>query len=564
MLIIILAIVAGSTEKSVQINDNSVMHITLDYPITDRTSNNLISNFSMNTLQGKVNLGLNDLLKNIQDASRDPKIRGIYLDAGIVIASYPTIDEIREGLIEFKKSGKFILAYADNYTQQGYFLASVADSIFLNPRGLLFFNGLNSESMFISRLLKKAGISMQVFKGSDNKYKSAIEFFTEEKMTEESAGQRSKYIQSAWSYLLTKISETRNISIDSLDQLADSLSLEPNEKLVSKKLIDGYRYKDQIINNLHKLTGRVLSDKIEIISIHEYTNNKIELAKAPNKIAVIFAEGEMVPGESSDGNMGSETISQILRDIRNDSSIKAAVLRINSGGGSAQAAEIIWREAALLSKTKPFIVSMGSAAASGGYYIAAPAQFIMANSMTITGSIGVFGLIPNIQELLNDKLGITYDGVKTNTYADIFNMSRPMTSGEKIIMQSSINNTYKTFVERVAQGRGLSSKLIDQIGRGQIFSGIDAIEIGLVDQIGGLSSAIKQVAEMANVKNYETIEYPKELTLLEQVFNTTENKIKLSIIRSQLPAEYIEFERIKNIMKADKIQTRMAFDVNAN
>ena len=491
----------SSQDQDVKIKANTILHVELNQIIADRSNNNPFENIDFSSFKPTTQLGLNDILKNIKKAKTDPNIDGIYLDFTAIPAGIATIEEIRNALIDFKSSEKFILAYADVYTQPSYYLASVADKIYLNPEGQMMFVGLRSEIMFFKEALKKLGVEPQIIR--HGRFKSAVEPFMYTKMSDDNRLQIMTFIGSIWDHILTGISEERNVSVDDLKVFADNMTINDAKSAVDNNLIDGLKYKDEILSELAERTSKTDIDKIESISLAKYNKvpdtNRKKLEK--DKIAVVYASGNVIMGEGQEGTIGSDRISRALRKARQDSSVKAIVFRVNSGGGSALASEVIWREVKLAQEVKPVIASLGDVAASGGYYIVAPAQKIIASPNTITGSIGVFGVLPNGKELLNEKLGIHVDVAKTNKFADMGSFARPLTAQEKDLIQVSIENIYKTFVNHVAEGRNMKFEDVDKIGEGRVWSGANALEIGLIDGFGGLDEAIILAAEAANIES---------------------------------------------------------------
>ncbi|MDA3952977.1 MAG: signal peptide peptidase SppA [Bacteroidales bacterium] len=551
----------SSQDQVAEIKPQTVLHVQLSQPIMDRSNNNPMDNFDFSTFKPIIQLGLNDILKNLEKAKNDSDIEGIYLDLTIIPSGIATIGEIRNALINFKESGKFILAYADSYTQPTYYLASIADKIYLNPEGLVTFVGLRSEIMFFKEAMAKLGIEPQIIR--HGKFKSAVEPFMYTKMSEENREQVMMYMGSIWNQILDGISKERQISTKTLNKLADNLILNNAQSAVDNGLIDGLKYKDEILDELVELTGKSDDDKIEAISLERYTHVTIKKRKSfeKNKIAVIYASGSVMMGEGPEGTIGSDRISKAIRKARKDSSIKAIVFRVNSGGGSALASEIIWREVKLAQEVKPVIASLGDVAASGGYYIVAPAQKIIASPNTITGSIGVFGLLFNGKELLNKKLGIHVDVAKTNKFSDIGSFSRRLTAQEREVIQGSVEEIYKTFTKHVADGRNMTIKEVDDIGQGRVWSGTNALDIGLIDGFGGLDEAIKLAAEEANIENYRIVNLPKLKEPLEQLLEDFQGNVKASILKQELGTEYKYYKTLRNITAQDGIQARIPYEV---
>ena len=551
----------SSQDQAVKIKSHTVLHMQLDRPIMDRSNKNPMESFDFSSFKPVTKLGLNDILKNLNKAKNDSDIDGIYLDLTFIPTGIATIEEIRNALINFKESGKFILAYADTYTQATYYLASVADKIYLNPEGILTFVGLRSEIMFFKDAMAKLGVEPQIIR--HGKFKSAVEPFMYKKMSEENREQIMTYMGSIWNNMLDGISNERKISIKTLNELADNLTLKNAQAAIDNGLIDGLKYKDEVLTELAELTGKTNDEKIETVSLGKYFKvpNKKRKSLERNKIAVIYASGNVMMGEGAEGTIGSDRISKAIRKARKDSSIKAIVFRVNSGGGSALASEVIWREVKLAQEVKPVIASLGDVAASGGYYIVAPAQKIIAGPNTITGSIGVFGLLFNGKDLLNNKLGIHVDVAKTNKYADMGTFSRKLTAQEREVIQYSVEEIYETFITHVAEGRNMTKEEVDEIGQGRVWSGANAIDIGLIDGFGGLEDAIKLAAEAANLDSYRIIDLPKLKDPFEKLLEDLQGNVKVSILKQELGTEYKYYKTLQNLRNMQGIQARIPYEV---
>jgi len=558
---IVGAIVSSADKKEVKIEPNSILYVDLKQEIVDRGSEDPFKGFDFASFQPNSPIGLNQILKAIANAKEDSNIKGILLELDAVNAGAATTEEIRNALIDFKSSGKFIYAYSDTYSQKAYYLASVADSVFLNPEGMIEWLGLRSEIMFFKKTLEKLGVEPQILR--HGKFKSAVEPFMLDKMSPENREQTLTYVSSIWNQWVKGISETRGISADKLNSMANNMEIFNAKKALENKLVDGLIYKDELIATLKTKLGIEEKKDISSIELKKYFKAP-EVAKrkfSKDKIAVIYASGEIGMGEGGDDNIGSEGLSRTIRKARRDSSIKAIVFRINSPGGSALASEVIWREVDLAAKVKPVIVSMGDVAASGGYYIAAPATTIMANPTTITGSIGVFGLFFNLQKALDNKLGITVDVVKTNDHADFFSVYRPMTAEEKAVGQMFIEQTYQTFIGHVSAGRGIPVEQVDAIGQGRVWSGVNAKDIKLVDEFGGLTDAIKLAAEKAGLENYRLVELPKQKKLFEQLMEDMSAEAKAWMLKDELGLSFKVYNRIKSMLNNQGVQARMPYDI---
>lgn len=558
---IVGAIVSSADKKEVKVEPNSILYIDLKQEIVDRGSEDPFKGFDFASFQPNSPIGLNQILKAIANAKEDSNIKGILMELDVVNAGAATTEEIRNALIDFKSSGKFIYAYSDTYSQKAYYLASVADSVFINPEGMIEWLGLRSEIMFFKKALEKLGVEPQILR--HGKFKSAVEPFMLDKMSPENREQTLTYISSIWNQWVKGISETRGIPADKLNSMASNMEIFNAKKALENKLVDGLIYKDELIATLKSKLGVEEKKDISSIELKKYFNvpevTKRKFTK--DKIAVIYASGEIGMGDGGDDQIGSEGLSRTIRKARRDSSIKAIVFRINSPGGSALASEVIWREVDLAAKVKPVIVSMGDVAASGGYYIAAPATTIMANPTTITGSIGVFGLFFNLQKALDNKVGITVDVVKTNDHADFFSVFRPMTAEEKAVGQMFIEQTYQTFIGHVSAGRGIPVEQVDAIGQGRVWSGVNAKDIKLIDEFGGLNDAIKLAAQKAKLENYRLVEMPKQKKFFEQLMEEMSTEAKAWILKDELGSSFKAYSRIKSMLNNQGVQARMPYDI---
>ena len=562
LFIIFISVIVASagSDKKVEVAANSVMHISLDYPISERTDKNPLAEFDFMGFESKKTLGLKEILAGIKEAKNDENIKGIYLDASSVSSGFATIEEIRNGLIDFKKSGKFIVAYSEVYSQGAYYLATVADKIYLNPEGLVDFRGLSSESMFFKGSLDKLGIEAQIIKVGT--YKSAVEPFILDRMSEPNRRQVTSFLGSMYDHFLTKISESRKIPKNTLFAIADSAKIRDPKDAVAFKMIDGLLYKDQVLEELKSRTGIDKKKDVKSVTIEEYAGNEdTDGSASSNRIAVIYANGEIISGEGNDKTMGSERISRAIRKARTDDKVKAVVLRVNSPGGSALASDVMWREVVLTKKVKPVIVSMGDVAASGGYYIACAADSIFAQPNTITGSIGVFGIIPNMQKFFNDKLGITFDGVKTGRYADLGDVSRPLTEDERLIIQHQVNKIYNTFTKKVADGRNKSQAYIDSIGQGRVWSGTEALNNGLVDRLGDIDDAIASAAKKAKLSDYKIVSYPTQVSPFKSLFDDSADKVRVYFAKRELGENFTYYEQLKSALSVSGIQARMPYNI---
>ncbi len=563
---IVIAIIAGVSASATQgtkteVKTNSILELRLEGQITERLTdeNELLANF---TLPGQEDIikvqGLNNILTSIKAAATDPNIKGIYIRSNMFAAGFSTLKEIRDALIEFKTSGKFIVAYADNYSQKGYYIASVADKVYINPIGMLDIHGLSSQTMFLKKTLEKVGVEMTIIK--HGKYKSAVEPFLGDKMSEESKEQTTILLNDFWNIYCNEINASRNVSKEMLDRYANQMGgLQNTQIAINYKLIDKTMYYDEMSDELKRLSGRE-DKKIRSLSTAKYASQVVTKTETQDEIAIIYASGAIDGGSSSNEGINSKKLVETIRKAREDDDIKAIVLRINSPGGSAYGSEQIWREVTLAREGKPFIVSMGDVAASGGYYIACAAHSIVAQPNTITGSIGIFGMFPNISQL-DQKLGLTFDGVKTNLLADFLNPNRPVTTAEKRILQNYIENGYDNFITRCADGRHTTKEAIDKIGQGRVWSGEDAKDLGLVDKLGNINDAITLAAEMAGLEDYNLQELPKAKPLIESLMESLNAQVKTSMMKVRYGEAYKVFEYATRIKGMQGIQARMPYEI---
>lgn len=561
LLIIVGAVVLSSSlstagdEESVSVKENSVLYITLNHGVVDHETSD---GFPFAQAD---NVGLDNILRALKNAETDENIKGIFMDISDVNMGMASVEELRNALIDFKKSNKFVIAYSDFYSQGAYYLSSVADQVYVNPQGGIEFKGLAANLIFIKGTLEKLGIEAQIIR--HGKFKSAIEPLINEKMSEANRLQTRTYVGALWNQMLDGISKSRKISKEQLQMIADSLLSLDAAVAVQYKMADGLKYKDEVLTMIKEKSGAESIDKINFVSLKSYV--KVDFKEVntdrKNKIAVIFAEGEIVDGKGGDSNVGGATLSRRIREARLDEHVKAIVLRVNSPGGSALASEIIWREVVLTKKVKPVIVSMGDVAASGGYYIACAADTIVAQPNTITGSIGVFGVIPNTKGLL-DKIGVTTDTVKFGKYSDMGNTSRPLTEGERTIIQKQIEQIYDVFITHVAEGRGLSKADVDSIGQGRVWSGIDAKSKGLVDVLGGLDVAIDIAVKKAKLEKYSVSYLPYTQKWLNKIMNSDNEDDKVDVlIKKELGGDYKYYQYLQSARNMRGIQARLPYQL---
>lgn len=561
-MIILISVASLSKTETVVAPSNSILQLSLEEEIHDRPSSDPFNFVNLSKFEIDKKLGLNDVLKSLEKAASDDNIKGILLELGSIPSGLATIEEIRNALIKFKESGKFIISYGEVYSQKAYYMASVADEVYLNPEGFIEFKGLAGQVMFIKGLLDKFDIETTIIRGKNNKFKSAVEPLMYDKMSEANKEQTRVYVTSLWDNMLEGISNSRNISTENLNAIADGLEIKSAELAVQYKLVDDIVYKDELLDKLRDKLGLDPDKKISNITLKKYFDvpavKKIK-KRSKNKIAVIYAQGEIKSGKQDEMTISSDRLSKTIRKARLDEKIKAIVLRVNSPGGSALASEVIYREVVLAKKEKPLIVSMGNLAASGGYYIACGADKIYANPTTLTGSIGVFGIMPNFQATLKNWLGITFDGVNTNTYSDFGSAVRPMSPYEENVIRYFIEDIYDTFISHVAEGRNMTTAQVDSIGQGRVWCGVDAKKIGLVDEFGGLKLAIKEAAKMAELDEYRTVSLPVQKDFFEKLIDDLSINMSTKSLVKELGENYDYFTFIRDLSEMDKYQARLPF-----
>lgn len=558
---IIGSIIAMSGDEETKVKPNSVLHITWKSNIVDRAGDNPLEGFDFATMQSKKPVGLYDILNNLDKASKDDRIKGIFLDMEELPAGLATSVEIRDKMLEFKKSGKFIISYANNYSQNSYYLASIADEIYMNPEGMVMFKGLHSQLMFYKDILKKFDVDVQIIRGPDNKYKSAVEPFMRSHISEANKEQLETLLNSVWGNIVASIGESRGISINDLQKIADKLEISTSEKALEYNFIDGALYRDELIDILKERTGKKSDDKLSLVAFGKYTSAKIKEEKglAKDKIAIVFAEGSIVQGKGGEGQIGSETMAKAISKARKNDKVKAIVFRVNSPGGDALASEVIRREIELAIQDKPVIVSMGNLAASGGYWISTNADHIFAQPTTITGSIGVFGVIPNFKGLLNKQLLINVDDVMTNENSDYIDVMKPLSPFQLAKLNESITDIYNDFTSLVAKTRNLEVSYVDSIARGRVWSGVDAIEIGLIDEFGGLEDAIAYAKEKAGIDKYRIKTYPEKKEFFEQLMEELTGSVSQKVIKNELGDYYKYYQNMKTVSEMQGVQARMPY-----
>ena len=551
---------AAAGKKAVDIPEKSVLVIKTGAMIPDRTTTNPFAMFDPVTRSLTQTPGLNEILKNLRNAAEDENISGILIDNGTMPSGWATADEIRTALEEFKESGKFIYSYSDYIMmQESYFISTAADNIWLSPASMFDFKGLASEVTFYREALEKLGIEVQVIR--HGKFKGAVEPYMLDKLSDENRSQISEYVGSIWGHVVKAISEARGLSVETVMQLADDLAGYDLARMTGAGMIDGTIYRDQLEDSIRVAAGIEEGKKINYVPMSKYSKVPVKQSGVAGrkKIAVLFAEGSIVMGEGDDTNIGGNRYVTEMRKLRLDTTVKAVVFRVNSRGGNAIASDLIWREVELTSKAKPVIVSMGNYAASGGYYISAAAEKIIASPVTLTGSIGVFGLIPNAQVFLDKKLGINSDVVRTNSHSDAPSLTRPLNTFEKEALQANVERTYSTFTGVVASGRGMRQTAVDSIGQGHVWSGADAIGIGLVDSFGGLNAAISEAASMAGLESYRVIERPEATDFYTKLLKEMTGMARANAVRRELGEASRYYYEMKEIISSAGVQAVMPY-----
>ena len=564
MMSIIGMIASGNAAQNVE--KNSVFVLNLSGTISEQGSENPLSMF---TGDNSLNSGLNDILSSIKKAKANDDIKGIYIEAGALMTNYATLQEIRNALADFRKSGKWIVAYGDFYTQGAYYVASVADKVYINPKGIVDWHGIGAQTMFYKDFMAKFGVKWEVVKVGT--FKSATETFTEEKMSDANRLQTKTFIDGTWRNVCDAVSKSRGISVDSLNSYADSyLALQATETLMKAKMVDGMMYGDQVKDAVKKMMKLEKDDDISQLTLNDMLNVKDGKVEG-SEIAVYYAEGDIVQDPKAATMFGnnnyiaSRKVCKDLEDLMNDDDVKAVVVRINSGGGDAYASEQMWHQMSELRKVKPVVVSMGDYAASGAYYMSAPASWIVAQPNTLTGSIGIFAVIPDLSGLVTTKLGVRFDEVKTNRNSTFGNlMARPFNAEEKAMLQASVNRGYSLFRQRVAEGRRLPVESVEMIAQGRVWLATDALNIKLVDQLGGIDDAVKKAAQLAKLKDYYTSDYPAAASWMDAMLNSMSSSGTYldEQLRQTLGDFYQPFTMLRSIDKREAIQARIPYAIS--
>lgn len=552
-----VASIPGYGDESASISQNSIYAPSLSTPIVERAVENPFSAFGDDFPGFQTQMALPTLLKTIRHAKDNPKINALFLDLSVVMAGRAQMQEIRDELEDFKSSGKPIYAYGDFYTGSSYWLASVADSVFLQPTGMLEFTGMVREMVFVKRMMEKLDIDPIVLK--QGRFKSAGEMFSEEEMTPANRQQNRELMASMYQHFLHQIADSRSIDTATLRQYADSFMIRDAKDAVKLGLVDRLIHKDEVLQLLAKTSSKASIDDLKLVSFNDYHKATKKLQIADDKVAIVYANGSIVMGNGQVDQIGSNTLSEAIRKARLDDDVKAVVLRVNSPGGSALASDVILREMALTKKVKPVVVSMGDVAASGGYYISCKADKIIAQPNTITGSIGVIGILFNTQQLFNERLGIDFDRVKTGPYADLGNPNRPMTEQEKRVIEQSLEDIYDDFISHVAEGRSMDKSRVDALGGGRIWTGSQAMANGLVDTLGGLDLAVAEAAKAAGIGEYQIKEYPKAPSPFDFMKNDLGLQLQEAFLQKTLGQQYKSFKKIQELQELNGILMWMPF-----
>jgi protease-4 len=554
-----MSMIASFTPDLPVVVQNSVLHITLNNEIVEQAVPSPFEDIDLERFGVTTPMGLNEILKSIDYAATDPHISGIYLNLTSIMAGYATVKEIRDALLRFKESGKFIYSYSESYSQSSYFLSSVADVIAVNPMGNVDFKGISTSTYFYKGLLEKLDVDVQVVR--HGQFKSAVEPYILDKMSEANRNQMILLTSTIWDVILENVSKSRNISTEKLDEMADNLTLESAAKAKEVGMVDKILYASEVEDDLKTRLNE--TGEVKFVTLNTYKKViKDEMKIGADKVAVIYAVGQIIDGKGEMNVIGSSSLTQTIKKAYQDDKVKAIVLRVNSPGGSAMASEVIWNEIENAKKAGKIVVtSMGDYAASGGYYIACNSDAIVTQSNTLTGSIGVFGLIPSFQNTLTNKLGVTLDVVKTNPHADYFNGMRKMDEMELSKMQIQVEEVYSTFIKRVADGRGMTMEQVDEIGQGRVWAGKDALNLKLVDKLGSIEDAIALAAEKAGVTDYKVEYLPKQKDWLTALLEKDDESAIQQAIKEELGDFYFTYKALKDISNAEGVQARLPMEI---
>lgn len=561
VFITILIFSSLADEPPVEVKENSVLHLKLNKPISEVEFENPLESFEL-FASSPSTIGLVQLKEAINHAKDDDKIKGIYLDAPYLSAGMGILHELRSRLVDFKKSGKFIVSYGEFYTEPAYYLASVADKVYLHPEGDLEFNGLAANVTFFTGLFEKLEIEPQIFRVGE--FKSAVEPFIRRDLSEENELQLRSILNSMYGNMMDSVSKSRLVAVQKLSEISDQMMVRSPLEAQELKLVDSLYYLDQVMSSIRSKSGSSSEEDIPFIKYTEYNKSFSTYKKSDNEVAVIVASGEIVTGEGDLNTIGSDKFAKEIRKARESDKIKAIVVRINSPGGNFIASDVMWREIKLAAEKKPVVASMSDLAASGGYYMAMACDTIVASPTTITGSIGIFGMIFNAKGFLNNKLGITHDEVATGKYSNFITMTRPLNEQEKSIIQNDVEKGYETFVTKAANGRGMTVDAIKAVASGRVWTGAQAIEIGLVDKLGDLEDAIAIAVEKAGISDYKIKYYPKQRSFFEELMSEFEGGSSTEAIKSELGEYYIYLEQLKKAQQMNGLQARWPFEIEIN
>lgn len=560
MLFLLLLLVPK--EEKIAVRKDSILHLSLDRAIIERDANSPFGGINWMTFQDESPIGLNTLVKAIKNAKTDDKIQGIFIDFGALTAGTSTLKELRNTLIDFKESGKFVWSYADVYAQSHYYLASASDSVFFNPSGYFDWHGLASTQPYLKDMFDKIGVKPVVVRGSNNRFKSAVEPFLGTEMSDENREQITALLGDVWAEIKADVAKSRNLSTDNLQMIADSMMAFQPKAALKLGLVDALIFRSDLYEKMRVKTSATTLKTMPLITASRYVQS-ISDKDESDKIAVIYAEGDIGMGEGGNGEIGPETVVNAIRKATEDEDIKAIVLRVNSPGGSALGSDIIHNELLKAKAKKPLVISMGDLAASGGYFISAPGDAIVAQPTTITGSIGVFMLYFTAENLLEDKLGLHFHTVKTAAMADLGVPNRDLTDAEYRLFQRSVDQTYGDFISRVTAGRGLDSLFVDSIGQGRVWTGVRAQKLGLVDELGGLDRALEIAAEKAKIKTYSITELPVQEDPIMKLLNSfSGQEVKNQVLQQEMGPFYESYKNVQLLIKNQGMQARMPYNIN--
>jgi protease IV len=558
---IVVSVVSGGKDE-VEVQSNSVLHLSMDAMIKERGQSE--NQGLAGALGGEAPaLGLDHFIADIKRAATDDHISGIFIEMKGIAGAPSSMVDVRRALEEFKASGKWIVSYAEDFAQGGYYVSSVANEVYMYPQGSMDWRGINAEIMFFKKLLDKLEIEAQVIRGPNNKFKSAVEPYIYDHMSDANRTQMESFITDVWNVMLDDISNSRQVDVATLNALADSLTLVDPKKTVENRMIDGLKYRDEVMSIIKGKLGLASDAKdedIHLVDLSDYHNAAEETKDKDQRVAVVYAVGAIESGEGDDETIGSDRIAAALKEARLDEKVKAIVLRVNSPGGSALASDVIWRETMLIKQSgKPFYVSMGDYAASGGYYISCGADKIYANPNTITGSIGVFGILPNMQKFLENKVGLTFDRFETNPHADITSATKPLDATEMRAMQAMVTQIYDDFIGKVATGRSMNITDVDSIGQGRVWSGMDAQKIGLVDEMGNLEDCIKAAATQAGLTDYTVEKLPTLIDPFQKLVEELTGQKQAQIMEKVFGPDFKMLQNAQQFINMNGVQARMPF-----